>query len=148
MTPIKEPGADEKAKGILPAQLLYDGQCPFCLKSVATLKRLDWLGRLRYLDARDPASYPAVDPPLKPDRLLEEMHLLTPDGKQVFHGFGAFRWLSWRLPLLWLTAPFLYIPGVPAIGGKAYRWIARNRFNLVPCHGGVCAASRERKRPG
>src|SRR6516225_5534785 len=111
------------------ARLLYDGQCPLCQKSVAILKRLDWLHRLRFLDARDPANLPAREPPLNPDRLLEEMHLLTPDGRNVYHGFGAFRWLAWRLPLLWPIAPFLYIPGVPAVGQKVYLWVARNRFS-------------------
>jgi predicted DCC family thiol-disulfide oxidoreductase YuxK len=120
------------------AQVLYDGQCPFCIKSVNALKRLDWLHRLHFLDARDPAVLPPREPPLDPDRLLEEMHLLTPDGKQVYHGYGAFRWLAWRLPLLWPLAPLMYIPGVPQLGQKVYLWIARNRFRLVPCHGGVC----------
>ncbi len=125
-------------KNIGYAQLLYDGQCPFCLKSVAVLKRLDWLGRLRYLDTRNPANLPAREPPLDSDRLLEEMHLLTPDGKRVYHGFTAFRWLAWRLPLLWPIAPFLYIPGIPTLGQKAYLWVARNRYSLVPCQGGMC----------
>jgi len=120
------------------AHILYDALCPFCLKSVAVLKHLDWLGRLHYLDARDPANLPASDVPLDSDRLLEEMHLVTPDGKHVYHGFAAFRWLTWRLPLLWPIAPFLYIPGVPALGQKAYLCVARNRYSLVPCQGGVC----------
>jgi predicted DCC family thiol-disulfide oxidoreductase YuxK len=120
------------------AQLLYDAHCPFCLKSVAVLKRLDWFGRLRYVDARNLANLPASDPPLDSDRLLEEMHLLTPDGKHVYHGFAAFRWVAWRLPLLWPIAPFLYIPGLPALGQKAYLWVARNRYSLVPCHDGMC----------
>lgn len=119
------------------ALMLYDGQCALCLKGVAQLKRLDWLGVLSYADARDRANLPA-DPPLNPDRLLEEMHLLTADGHGVYHGFGAFRWLAWRLPLLWPLAPFLYLPGVPTLGQRLYLWVARNRFRLVPCHGGVC----------
>jgi predicted DCC family thiol-disulfide oxidoreductase YuxK len=138
MNTIKKPGANATAPRVPCAQLLYDGQCPLCLKSVAALKRLDWLGRLHVLDARDPTNLPAREPPLNPDRLLQEMHVLTPDGTHVYHGFGAFRWLAWRLPLLWLIAPFLSVPGIPTIGQKAYLWIARNRFSLVPCHGGVC----------
>ena len=62
------------------------------------------------------------------------MHLLTPDGKRLYHGFGAFRWMAWRLPLCWPIAPLLYVPGVPWLGQRIYLWIARNRFHLVPCH--------------
>ena len=119
------------------ARVLYDGQCAFCRKSVELLRRLDWLHQLSYLDARDRAGLPA-GAPLGAARLLEEMHVLTPD-RQVYHGFGALRWLAWRLPLLWPVAPLLYLPGVPALGQRLYLWVARNRFRLVPCHGGVCA---------
>jgi hypothetical protein len=79
------------------------------------------------------------EPPLEPNRLLEEMHLLTPDGRGILHGFGAFRWMAWRLPPLWPLLPFLYLPGMTSVGQRAYLWVARNRFRLVPCHGGVCS---------
>jgi predicted DCC family thiol-disulfide oxidoreductase YuxK len=117
------------------AVVLYDGQCPLCLKSVAILRRLDWLRRLRYADARAPL--PDATPALNPERLLQEMHLLTP-GRRVYHGFAAFRWMAWRLPLLWAIAPLLYVPGVPWLGQRLYLWVARHRLQLVPCHGGVC----------
>src|SRR5688572_21767707 len=110
------------------AIVLYDGLCPLCRKSVAILTPLDWLNRLEFRDARDPANVPAREPPLEPARLLEEMHLITPDGSAVYHGFKVFRWMAWRLPLFWLLAPFLYIPGVPWLGQKIYMWVARNRY--------------------
>jgi len=141
--------------GSAQAQVLYDGQCPFCLKSVAILKRLDWLGRLIYVNAREAGCFAGPGSPLEAARLLEEMHLVAPDGGRVYHGFGAFRWMAWRLPLLWPLAPFLYIPGVPTLGQKLYLWVARNRFQFVPCHGGICtlahrpspAATKPASRP-
>jgi predicted DCC family thiol-disulfide oxidoreductase YuxK len=125
------------------AMLLYDGQCPLCRRSVAILKKLDWFRRIDYRDARDEANIPSVIPPLQAARLLEEMHLVTPDGRRVYHGFGAFRWLAWRMPLLWLVAPLLYLPGVPQFGQRVYLWVARNRFQLVPCRDGVCELPRK-----
>jgi predicted DCC family thiol-disulfide oxidoreductase YuxK len=118
--------------------VLYDGQCPLCLRSVGILKRLDWLGMLTYVNARDRQQLPASDAPLDPERLVQEMHVLTPDGRRLYHGFAALRWIAWRLPVFWPFAPFLYIPGIPQLGQRLYLWIARNRFRLVPCHGGVC----------
>ncbi|MBL8792778.1 MAG: DUF393 domain-containing protein [Planctomycetia bacterium] len=124
------------------ALVLYDGDCALCRQSVALLQRLDWFGRVRYQDARAVEHLPVTEPPLEPARLLEEMHLLTPDRTTVHQGFAALRWLAWRLPLLWPLAPFLIIPGIPALGQRIYRWIARHRFDLVPCQDGVCQLPR------
>jgi predicted DCC family thiol-disulfide oxidoreductase YuxK len=121
------------------AVVLYDGQCAFCRKSVEILRRLDWRDRLLFRNARDRSDWPRDLPPLSEDRLVEEMHLVTPGRDRVFHGFGAFRWMAWRLPLLWFAAPLLYIPGIPQLGQRLYLWIARRRFHLVPCHDGVCS---------
>ncbi len=120
------------------AQVLYDGHCAFCCKSVALLRRLDWRKVLHFVDVRDPAQLRAVDVAVAPGRLLEEMHLLPPGGGKLYHGFGALRWMAWQLPPLWPLAPLLYLPGVPALGQRLYLWVARHRFQLVPCHGGVC----------
>jgi predicted DCC family thiol-disulfide oxidoreductase YuxK len=124
------------------ALVLYDGDCPFCRKSVEVLRRLDWLERLDYVDVRDADAMSDVGVALEPDRLLEEMHLVTPDGAKVYSGFRAFRWLAWRLPLLWGAAPLLYLPGAESVGQRMYLWVARNRFRLLPCHGGVCTLPR------
>ncbi len=121
-----------------PAIVLFDGQCAFCRKSVSLLRRLDWLGRFDCRDARDVANLPPSGDPLDPQRLLEEMHVVTPDRKRAYAGYRAVRWIAWRLPLLWPLAPFLHLPGAVWLGSKLYRWIARNRFKLVPCRHGVC----------
>ncbi len=120
------------------AILLFDGQCPLCQRSVRILKRLDWFKKIHYQDARQVGQIPPTNPPLDPQRLLEEMHLVPAAGRPIYHGFGAFRWLAWQMPLLWIIAPLLYIPGVPWLGNKIYLWVARNRFKLVPCKDDVC----------
>ena len=127
--------------------VLYDGQCPLCQKSVQILKRLDWLDRLRFQDARDYKHLPESKIPLDPQRLLEEMHLLTPDRSQAPSGFRAFRWIAWRLPALWLIAPWLMLPGVPWLGQRVYLWIARRRYQLVPCSDGACTVPLRRNLP-
>ncbi|MBI3411210.1 MAG: DUF393 domain-containing protein [Planctomycetes bacterium] len=126
------------------AQVLFDGDCAFCQKSVAILRKLDWLHRLEYVSVREQNLPLLQTPRIAQAPLTDEMHVLTPDGRELFHGFRAFRWLAWRLPVLWPIAPLLYIPGVPSLGQRIYLWIARNRFRLVPCHGGVCTIQRQK----
>ncbi|MCI0638541.1 MAG: DUF393 domain-containing protein [Gemmataceae bacterium] len=126
------------------AAVLYDGDCVFCQKSVALLRRLDWTRRLEYVNFRNEEQALLQSPLVLQAPLTEEMHVLTPDGRRIYHGFGAFRWLAWRLPLLWPIAPFLYLPFLPTLGQRLYLWIARNRFRLIPCHGGVCAIQKKK----
>ena len=54
------------------------------------------------------------------------------------------RWMAWRIPVLWWLAPLLYLPGVPWLGRKLYRWVAKNRYDLVPCKDGVCALPKRK----
>ena len=120
------------------AVVLFDGDCAFCQRSVRILKSLDWFRRLAMHNAREESNWPTAAEPLSMPKMLEEMHLVTPDRRHTYAGFRAFRWMAWRLPLTWPLAPFLYLPGVPWLGDRVYRWIAKNRYSLVPCHDGVC----------
>ncbi|MBY0456694.1 MAG: DUF393 domain-containing protein [Gemmataceae bacterium] len=113
--------------------VLYDGKCPLCQRAIRSVRRLDWLGRLHFQDCRDRAHWPPSAVTLDMKRLLEEMHLVTPDRRHAPAGFRAFRWMAWRLPLLLPLAPLLYLPGVPWLGNKIYLWIAKHRYDLVPC---------------
>lgn len=120
------------------AVVLFDGDCAFCQRSVRILKSLDWFKKLTTQNARDREHWPIAAEPLSLTKMLEEMHLVTPDGRKTYAGFSAFRWIAWRLPLALPMAPFLYLPGVLWLGNRVYRWIAKNRYSLVPCHDGVC----------
>lgn len=123
------------------ARVLYDGDCAFCRKSVELVRRLDWLSLLEFVNVRDAEQPVLREPSVAGAPLLEQMHVLTRVGK-LYGGYGAVRWIAWRLPLLWPIAPLLYLPGVTQLGDRLYRWVARNRFRLVPCQHGVCQIQR------
>ncbi|WP_020468734.1 thiol-disulfide oxidoreductase DCC family protein [Zavarzinella formosa] len=132
--------AESVPKGVV----LFDGDCAFCQKSVALLKKLDWFHRLGYHNCRDLAGIPENSANLRPEKMLEEMHLLTPDRQRAYSGFRAVRWIFGRLPLGWLALPLMYVPGIPQLGQKIYLWIARRRFQIVPCHNGICTIPPKR----
>lgn len=134
----KSAGIGSKAQAIV----LYDGACEFCQRGILLMSRLDWLHRFHPQNARDVEHLPKSFVPLDPEAMLEEMHLLSPDRRQVFRGFEAVRWIVGGLPLLWFLWPFLFIPGVPQAGRKLYIWVAKNRFDLVPCTHNQCAIRR------
>jgi predicted DCC family thiol-disulfide oxidoreductase YuxK len=120
------------------AVILYDGDCALCRKTTSILRRLDWLGRLAFHNGRDAAGIPANTARLHAGRMIQEMHVLTPDRKQALSGFRAVRWIAGRVPVLWPLYPLLFVPGMARLGQRLYLWVARNRFRLVPCRDGVC----------
>lgn len=132
------------------ARVLYDGDCAFCCKSIALLGKLDWLGQLAFVNARDETQPFLREPLVAAAPLLAQMHVLPVDGKHLYGGYRAIRWLAWRLPATWLVAPLLYLPGMTWLGQKVYLWVARNRFKIVPCAHGACRlpplSPRERGR--
>jgi predicted DCC family thiol-disulfide oxidoreductase YuxK len=111
----------------MPTLLLFDGACGLCRRSVAAVRLLDWRHRVRLRDvARDWDAVHRDYPALRREDCLTEMHLVTPGGR-VAAGFDAFRELARVLPLGWLAVPFLYLPGVRAIGRRVYASVARHR---------------------
>lgn len=109
-----------------PIAILYDGHCGLCMRSIFTLKILDNLRRLQPVDFWNKTEKQRVAPDLKIADLDKAMHVRLPDGR-TFKGFDGVRQIAWHLPALWPLAPFLYVPGVPAIGRAVYARVATRR---------------------
>ena len=107
--------------------LLYDGQCGFCLESLKRLRVLDLFGWVELRDFHAEVSLAALHPEITPERCRSEMVLLEPSGR-LSGGFGAFRRLALRLPLLMGLVPLLYLPGASWMGNRVYRWVAVRRY--------------------
>ncbi|MBI3962514.1 MAG: DUF393 domain-containing protein [Deinococcus sp.] len=115
--------------------LLYDGQCQFCTRSVARLKRRDRLGRLEFLPSQDPQA-PRRFPQVTPEQCAQAMQLIDPRG-QVSQGADALVRILWLLPGGPLVAWLYAVPGVPFLARYLYRWVAKNRYRLG-CQGRSC----------
>jgi predicted DCC family thiol-disulfide oxidoreductase YuxK len=118
--------------------VIYDGHCGLCTRSVAVLRRLDWLNRLDFMDANHIERVHERFPSLPTDDLLHEIHIVNPEG-QYWVGFYGFRRLAWLLPLLWPAAPVLYVPGVPWVGARVYGYVAAHRARNL-CDSDACLA--------
>jgi predicted DCC family thiol-disulfide oxidoreductase YuxK len=109
--------------------VFYDGECSFCIRSVAVLSRFDWLRRMRWIDMHTPEAM-AEFPDLNLERGAMELMLRDPDGSWV-GGFDTFRVMAKHFPLFWLVLPLLLIPPIPTIGRWLYGRIAVRRYCLV-----------------
>jgi predicted DCC family thiol-disulfide oxidoreductase YuxK len=106
-------------------EMIYDGQCGFCVRSMAWLLAFDGLGQIKIRDFRHAPS------PLVSDAQLEQaLYTVLPDGRAL-PGFDAYRHIVLRVPGLWWLVPLFYVPVVSRLFGRpTYRWIAANRSRL------------------
>jgi predicted DCC family thiol-disulfide oxidoreductase YuxK len=114
--------------------VLYDGLCPLCQRTAQLLAALDLFHRLELVDFRqlNLADYNRRHGlTLTAEDLDREMYVTSRSG--AYAGFYAYRRLSLAVPALWLTAPWLFLPGAHVPGELVYRHIARNRLKLFKC---------------
>jgi predicted DCC family thiol-disulfide oxidoreductase YuxK len=111
--------------------VVFDGSCGICTRTIAAMRRLDILGRLRIADVRvDWVQLAAAYPFLNAEACLTDMHVIVArkDGEfPVETGFDAYRSIGWVLPIAWPLLPLLYVPGVPFVGRRVYRFVASRR---------------------
>jgi predicted DCC family thiol-disulfide oxidoreductase YuxK len=115
-------------------QVLYDGLCPFCVRAIRLLARLDLFARLEFLDfhCMELNNYNRTQKlNLTSKNLEEEMYVVSRGS--AYRGFKAYRVIAVALPVFWPLAPWLFLPGISSLGGLVYSLIARNRLKLLWC---------------
>lgn len=130
------PDPDEKTDADV---VIYDGQCNFCSGGVNQLRRLDCCGsRLAFISLHDPRVAERY-PDLTHEQLMEQMYVVDSEGRR-HGGADAVRYLSRRLPLLWLAAPILHIPFTAGLWQWGYHQVARRRYKLAgkTCENDAC----------
>ena len=106
-------------------EMIYDGRCGFCVRSMVWFLSFDGLGQIKVRDFRSNPS------PVVSDAQMEKaLYLILPDGRAL-PGFEAYRYVVPRVPGLWWQVPVFYVPVFSRlIGRPLYNWIAANRGSL------------------
>lgn len=103
-------------------EMIYDGRCGFCVRSMAWLLAFDGL---RQISIRNFRSNPS--PNVSDAQLEKALYLVLPDGRAL-PGFEAYRYVVLRVPGLWWMVPFFYVPFASRlIGRPVYNWVASHR---------------------
>jgi predicted DCC family thiol-disulfide oxidoreductase YuxK len=114
--------------GLKPLKLVYDGECDFCRSVLLIVHFLDVLRLVRFLDYHNPEELAQAGGVSAAD--AEQAAIAVDDRGRLYRGFYAFRQICRRVPLLAPLTVVTYIPGIPALGERAYRWVAENRSHL------------------
>ncbi len=106
-------------------EMIYDGRCTFCVRSMAWFLAFDNLGQINTRDFRNSPSRVVSD-----EEMEKALHMVSADGTALA-GFEAYRYAVLRVPGLWWQVPFFYIPGLSRLFGiPIYNWVAENRSKL------------------
>ena len=125
--------------------VIFDGKCNFCQAQVRNLRRLDCCGgRLSFLSLHDPRVAERY-PDLTHDQLMDQMYVIDTEGGR-HGGVDAVKFLSRKLPLLWIAAPILHLPGTANLWRWLYGQVAKHRYKLAgkSCDGDVCSVHFDR----
>src|SRR5687767_6952228 len=88
--------------------VIYDGHCRFCTNQVRNLAKWDGRSRLAFLSLHDERVAQQY-PDLTHEQMMEQMYVVTRNGRR-YGGAAAFRYLTRRLPRLWVLAPMMHVP--------------------------------------
>jgi len=133
----------ETNPSVIRGWVFYDAACEFCLRLARRAEHV--LGSRGLLLEPLQTSDAAARLKIAPTALMEQMHLLTADGR-VFGGADAVveiaRRIWWARPLAWLAR----VPGMRRVMRSLYARVAANRY----CAGGACRppARRRTRRHG
>lgn len=123
-------------------EMIYDGRCGFCVRSMAWFLAFDGLGQIKVRNFRaDPS-------PIVSDAQMEKaLYLVLPDGRAL-PGFEAYRYVVPRVPGLWWQVPLFYLPVLSRlVGHPIYNWVASRRSLLSSIgNRGVTGVFRQQER--
>jgi predicted DCC family thiol-disulfide oxidoreductase YuxK len=108
--------------------LVYDGNCGFCRRSIAAVRRRDRSAQFIYL----PRQTPGIEeryPQLGIGDFEKGMRLIEPDGTMHI-GADAIYQIASRLPYFRGFSWLYHLPVVRCLTRRLYAWIAANRLKL------------------
>jgi len=129
-------------------ELLFDGQCPFCIRSMTVLRYFDWFDRLQFSELQNHwQRISSRHPEVSFEECLKEMVLIDRDDI-VHKGFFAFRRILWSLPVFWPLLAVFYFPFASTVGPKVYRFVASRRLRFQACESSTCSTHFTGNRKG
>lgn len=114
-----------------PVTLLYDGECPLCLKEINFLRNRQTrlkLSNLKFIDIASPSYDPSAHADISYERAMGVMHAIDSNGK-IVTGVPVFRLAYDAVGLGWMYA-FTEWPVVRDVAVSVYNVWAKYRLRL------------------
>ncbi len=126
--------------------VLFDDGCPLCTFQSRLLRWMDWFNVVRLIPLSDPLASEVAKGVDRAD-LIAAIHCVNPKGR-TYKGARALRHLGMRMPLFFVFALALWIPGVIWLAEHAYMFVSRHRqfFGRIFGCKGACKLMPERDK--
>lgn len=110
--------------------MLYDGDCPLCMREVNMLRDRDARqGNICFVDVADPSYTPSLHANISYEQAMERIHAVLPDGTVVTN-VEVFRRLYEQVGLGWVYS-ITRVPGVEAVANAVYDVWAKYRLPIT-----------------
>jgi predicted DCC family thiol-disulfide oxidoreductase YuxK len=116
--------------------VVFDGGCAFCRRQERLIRRLDWLG---VFDTVPYGAAVEVWPEVARGTLGDGLRVRFPDHTATV-GIEAVRSIAIRMPLTFLPALLLWVPGFRQLGTALYRYVATHRTRDPDADDGTACA--------
>src|SRR6266853_3533141 len=126
--------------------IVFDGQCGFCVRTLTRFRRMARRNVFRLHDANHREAVLARFPMLVGADMDQAVFAIAPRG-EIFRGFFAFRRMLWASPWLFPLLVLFYAPGASLLGPRIYAWVARHRRGLG-CAASGCEVPAPPRAPG
>ena len=130
-------------------RVLFDGDCPLCVREVDFLRaKDDGRGRLDLVDIADPAYDPSLNRGIDFETAMASIHGITREGR-VIAGIEVFERAYAAVGLGWVYA-FAKVPALLAVAERLYDFWAERRLAVTgrPTMAEVMAAREKRDAAG
>ncbi|MCM1983474.1 thiol-disulfide oxidoreductase DCC family protein [Lyngbya confervoides] len=120
------PGSPAATPPTWSIQLLYDGDCPLCLREVRFLKSRDRRGAIDFVDIASPHYDPLLHQNISYHDAMGRIHAILPSG-EILRDVAVFRHLYQAVGLGWVYA-LTRLRGVETLANWVYGIWARRRL--------------------
>eukprot|EP00274_Cyanoptyche_gloeocystis_P000073 CAMPEP_0196656536 /NCGR_PEP_ID=MMETSP1086-20130531/17625_1 /TAXON_ID=77921 /ORGANISM="Cyanoptyche gloeocystis , Strain SAG4.97" /LENGTH=233 /DNA_ID=CAMNT_0041989313 /DNA_START=84 /DNA_END=785 /DNA_ORIENTATION=- len=111
------------------AKLLYDGDCPVCIRNVEMLQKLDRQQRVDFVDIASPFYEPEEHGGVELEEAMERMTAVLSNGR-IVQNMDAIRAIYRAMGLGWLVAPTGW-PILRTAFDQLYDFVSSNRYTLL-----------------
>ena len=109
-----------------PYWVMYDNECGFCYKITSLFKKFDYFDKIQWIDKTWKGEFPQQGRSMIGDTVV----VYDPSTKKIYYKSRAVAKIIRCVPLGFMFAWILTLPGLSVLFDRIYDFVSRNRMKL------------------